>query len=186
MSLYKEHMKTRPKIEDIIPEFVGGSLQKQLLDFVAWMQKNKMKLGIAGANLWNAKCKGKSIFGVALGRDYGRNNKTWGVSLNLNNLAKYEDDVINEGLQEIVWRYIRYCAHCSRCTPGMDMALLGKEFKNICSGLILFINDPDEIMLNGIKRLIELEKQVRVNAKSSCYKRKEVNQCQSKKPSKKT
>jgi len=162
MTLYQAHMKTRPKIEDIIPEFIDGGLQKQLLNLAAWMQENKMKIGIAGANLWSAKCKGKSIFGVALGRSYGRDNKIWGVSLNLNNLTEYEDDVINEGLQGIVWDYIRYCAHCSGCAPGIDTVLLGKEFKNICPGLILFINDPDETMLNGVKRLIELEKQARV------------------------
>jgi len=76
-------------------------------------------------------------------------------------LGEYEDAIINDGLQNIVWNGIKYCSSCTGCAPGRDVTLLGKECKGLCHAPVVTVCDPDEATVNGIKRLLELEKQAR-------------------------
>jgi len=48
LTLYQQQKITKPKAEDIIPDFIGGDMQKNVLDYVAWLGTNlKMKTSLA-------------------------------------------------------------------------------------------------------------------------------------------
>ena len=165
-TLWNEQKITRPKIDEIIPDVSDAGIRKTVSEFVLFLRENKMSPGWAGANLWNAKSKGKSICGIGLGKRnwFCKESNFWVVTLNhLNHMDEYEDKIIKEGLQEIVWNNIRHCAYCSRCAPGKNIKICGKELKSVCKDSHLFIHDPDEAMVSGIKKLLELEKQARIN-----------------------
>ena len=187
--LLDKQKKTRPQIENIIPEFMDGDMKRSALDFAAWLRENKMSPGWAGfTNAWKAANKGRTICYIKLGAGSGASNirnNIWVVAPFLENLDKYEDKVIGENLQGLLWDNVFYCVQkpkeslppeeirhyaltypCNiwNCAPGKDMTVCGKELTNICRNgnrQHFWFHDPDEKTLNAIKRLLELEKEAR-------------------------
>jgi len=183
----------KPKVEDVIPHFLDGHNKALALDFVAYLRANKTAPGWAGIhNQWKSVCKGKNICRIsfisprwfATTKSNKRDSK-WVVTVYLQHLSTYEDVVIAEGLQHLLWENVYYCVHkpkdsvphvdlrqsamsypCNHwnCAPGKNIIICGKELTNVCRGDNLqyyWVYDPDEMALNGIKRLFELEKQAR-------------------------
>ena len=158
--------KIKPVIEDIIDKHYNGDMKQSALDFVAHLRLNKMSPGYAGyAMAWDAKCKGKTICKVSLGGE--KNNQEWNVMLYLKNSEKYENTVIEEGLQDCVWDNVTLCGSCdprNTCTPeDKTKILIGKEVKGVCRhwyNQIRFWN-PNGSDMYKIKRLLELEQQAR-------------------------
>ena len=159
---YKAATQSKDQIEDFIPVYITGDMRKTALDFVAYLKESKMKPSWSVTNTWNANCKGKSLCKINLGEEVWANSKSWSIQLRLNHLGEYEDAIINDGLQDIVWNGIKYCSSCTGCAPGRDVTLFGKECKGLCHAPNVTVCDPDETTVNGIKRLLELEKQARI------------------------
>jgi len=172
-SLLQEQKRTRPKIENLIPVYITGDNQKIVFDFVAWLRENKMSPGWAGfTNSWTANYKGKSICKITLCNNH---EPSWSVTLPLRHVSKYEETIINERLQDIVWDNQQFCVHKDRsgrtdvhcnpnkeCAGGVIRTIFGKEIDGVCrySWFARFL-DPDEATINGIKRLLELEQRTR-------------------------
>jgi hypothetical protein len=174
--ILKKQRAIKAKIEDVIPEYLDGDNKKNALEFVAYMRANKMQPAWLSANFWKAMCKGKSICYIRLPKGDMRSwllpeetTNAWTVTPALNHLDAYEDSIIKEGLQSIIWENIYYCRNvllgiCNshKCAPGKSGTILGKEFKNVChhnQGL-WFLN-PDETTIDCIKKLLELEQKAR-------------------------
>ena len=85
------------------------------------------------------------------------------------NMNTYENEIIDENMENHIWDGLSYCHSCNNgCSPGMNMIILKKEFTGLCNGmsfsgrlLISFVN-PDNAAFSCIKRLLELEKQARI------------------------
>jgi len=161
LTLYQQQKTTKPKIEDVIPYYINGDMKKTALDFVKYLRVNKMSPSWNGANQWGTVSQGKNICYISLGNKSWRKSDYWIINLHLTHIKNYEISIMNEGLEKIVWDNIRYCGHCSGCAPGKNIPISGKEFKGICRDFILFICDPDETMVNDIKKLLEFEKKAR-------------------------
>jgi hypothetical protein len=172
----KEQNKSKPAIEDVIPDYLCGDIKKNALDFCEYLRANKIKPVWAGANTWKAIYKNKPICYIRLFNDdwnklpraamYG--GHSWVVTLYIErNMHRYEDVILKEGLQNFIWDNVHYCMLCrSPChghtPPHRDTVAFGKEIKRICHGRELtWVFDPDEQAVNRIKRLLELEKQAR-------------------------
>ena len=171
----KEQKKTRPKIETFASEYLDGTLKDNVLEFIADLREMKMNPSYAGIlNAWTLSHTGKLLARIQFYNDECKwvNKRTWSVSLYLNNLHMYEDVIISEGIQNVLWDNIRgYCtdgckstkAPIRPCHPGKTLTLAGKEFKRVCVCYPhIWIWDADKAMLSNIKRLLELEKQARV------------------------
>ena len=179
VSLYQQQKAIKPLIEDIIPEFLDGDMRKSALDFVAHLRANKMKPVWCLTNQWNANYKGKTICKIHLRNGGGgwsnierRDRDYWIIQLYRSHMHEYEETIMNDGLQNIIWDNIVYCRSCkpkgeSRvgCAPGVNIKLLGKEIKGVCGcNWTTWIFDPDEATVNGIKRLLELEQKARTES----------------------
>jgi len=169
--IYSPKNKSNSKIEDFIPLYLGGAEQERALDFITYLRTNKIALRGGGTmNVWDAYCKGNRICQINLhwGRSNYGNNTTWSIILRLDRINEYQETILSEGMQNIIWDNVRYCGFCSyHCHTG-DAVVLGKKFRNLCYGsesntTMFRINNPDTATLNGIKRLLELEKMARVN-----------------------
>ena len=158
---YKAATQSKDQIEDFIPVYIIGDLQKTALDFVVYLKENKMKPSWSVTNTWNANCKGKSLCKINSGEEVWANSKSWSLQLRLNHLNEYEEPIISDGLQNIVWNNIKYCGSCAGCAPGIDRTLFGKVCKGLCHVPVVTVCDPDKATVDGIKRLLELEKQAR-------------------------
>ena len=164
---HKEQAKIKPKppIEDVISElFEEGEKKQALLNFVEHLRKNNMNPVWTLHNKWKANNKGKTIFYLGL------NANSWDIDLFLHNRDSYDDAIINEGLQYVFWDRIVFwpnpihdCAgyRNKRCLAGKDVTIYGKEYKNICGCMSKFIRNPSNKTIEGIQRLLELEKQAR-------------------------
>ena len=156
ISLFNEYKKNKVTPEERIPVHIAdGEKQKAALDLVSWLRANKLSPGCYGINRWKASNKGTGICFLLLENDSMR------VRLDLTYMKEYEESIMAEGLQQFVFDKISYCHHCAGCKPGIDITLLGRELKDICRTMILYIQDPDEAAVDCIKKLLELEKKAR-------------------------
>ena len=157
------------KIEEVIPEYLNGDMQKLALDLVAYLRANKMNPTQTAHNSWKVNYKGSCLCYVRICdaehyyRKFPDNPPSWVITLYLNYINEYENVIINEKLQDIILNNVGYlCTSCRHCAPGRDVTVLGKEIKGVCAGVPLtWVFDPDETTLNGIKKLLELEQVAR-------------------------
>ena len=159
-----EQKKIKLKIEDVIPQYLDSDMRRAALDFAAWLRLNKLTPGQYGINRWKASNKGTGICFIVLGSNVWKKHDSWVIRLDFYHIKEYEASIINEGLQEFVWANIHHCWNCAGCAPGVDMTIMGKEFKGICYNsdkVIVYICDPGEAEFNVIKRLLEFEKKAR-------------------------
>ncbi|MDF2686985.1 MAG: hypothetical protein K0S55_2168 [Clostridia bacterium] len=157
--------KRKPEIEDAILEQLDGDKQKLALDFVAWLRENKMTLRWAGfKNAWKANYKSKTICYVKL-KSNESNEKKWVVYPYLNHINQYEELIVTEDLQNIIWDNMFYCLSCRTPCNTTNITFLGKEIKGVCGGRQpVWFFEPDNATINCIKKLLELEKKARVEA----------------------
>ena len=158
----------KPQIEEIIFQYLDTDKQKTVSDLAAWLRANKMAPSPEWAgetyNAFVNKCKGYIIHRTEIAK-----NGSWKIKLYLQQIKKYENVIISEGLQHIVWQHLKYCNEkCgTKCQPGCDLTILGKKFNGLCKDaninhfLRININNPGEEMLVKIKRLLELEQKAR-------------------------
>lgn len=161
--LQKQKM-SKPKIEDVIPDYLDGDMSKAALDFVAYLRANKMSPTWANANAWKASYKGKGICYVRLEKEGFWDRKgLWVITPLIDHYDEIEDVIMHEGLQTIIWDNLYYCKQCHPAPCNIrDMTILGKEFKGLCGGRPpVWFWDPDETTINCIKRMLELEKKAR-------------------------
>ena len=178
ITLLRVQRELKPKIEDVIPEYLIDDMGKNAINFVTYMQENNMTLRWAGVhNAWKANYKGKPICYVRLADGSApawlssANNAKLTITPYLNNINEYQEKIINEGWQNLIWDNLYYCKVCGNgCAPGKDIAILNKDFKGLCNGIfccrfsVSFVN-PDEITVNRIKKMLEWEKQARTKNK---------------------
>jgi len=85
-------------------------------------------------------------------------------------MSEYENEIIDENMQNYIWDGLAYCHACNNgCSPGAAKTILSKDLTGLCNGMfysgrfpISFVN-PDETAISCIKKLLELEKQARKN-----------------------
>jgi len=151
-------------VEDCIPECVDDSMKNASRDFIMHLQANNIKPKFKILCWWEANYKGL-IVKIHLPYHQQKSMFSWSIGIYLNHMDMYEDTIIQEGLQHILWDNLMFCKGCpSVCAPGVDMNILGKGIKGICvhcHPTVTWIYDPDEATLIGIKRLLELEQQAR-------------------------
>ena len=178
LTVLQQFIKDKPIPEDIILKCCDGEKKENALSFIVWLRENKLspRFSRSSPNSWEADYKGKSICILSL-RGAGMVQGDWRIRLNLAHMEAYSETIMNEGLQEIIWNSVGYCLYSERspyfgmakapgCSPnkpcrlGETRTVLGKEIKFCCHGGAGFIS-PAETTLNGIKKLLELEKQAR-------------------------
>ena len=172
ISLYQEQKVIKPLIEDLIPCFFDGDTEKSVFDLVAFMRANKLKPSWCLTNAWKAVCKGKNICYIRFGAGstYVKDVKLV-ISLNTLHIKAYEQTIIDEGLQQILWGNVLHCIKkaeesCNNwgCAPGKTVTICGKDITNICCNSNrqhFWFHDPDVATIEAIKRLLELEKKAR-------------------------
>jgi len=187
--LYQQQKGSKPVIEDIIPKIITDkSKQKIALDFVVWLRQNKIQL--AWGNLknswaWKANYKGKTIIGITMKSDswVDYDNKFWYI-IPYFNLKKHTEALMNEKLKNFIQDNQSYCVHgvnrrrkgnCNPkrvCAGGISKTIFGKDFAGLCCGgnlnstdkIGVTFFDPDDVMIDWVKKLVELEKKTREEA----------------------
>ena len=181
------HKKSKPVAEDVIPEVLDGELRENALRFAAYMRENKMpfKQHTTNRQTQSAKYKSKTICKMVV---YDANAtkyydvrqptgvQSWLVNPWLDRINHYDENIANEGLQNIVWDNVKYCVwgvnsgmtgdyrFCKPnhgCAGGVNITRCGKTLHGVCPNCTYMFWDPGEAEIAAVKRLMELEKQAR-------------------------
>jgi len=190
ISLYQDQKKAKPLIEDMIPNWFDGEMKNHATDFVTRLRVKKLNPTWFLANQWKIASKGKMLCRISLNTFWcpKKEDTKWVVTTYLQNLKEYEDVIINEDLQHLLWNNVLYCAYkpldslpaeearsypgqapCNNhgnCNPGKNITVCNKELTNICCNdnrQFFWIRNPDQSALDGIIKLLELEKAARNN-----------------------
>ncbi|MCL2433922.1 MAG: hypothetical protein FWD16_05330 [Clostridia bacterium] len=154
LTTLQKQLKDKPIIEDVIPKYLDDERKQTALDFVAWLRVNKFNPNLTLHPGWE-KVLGKV---------------KWGIQLYHGLISGYKHTALKEGLQSVLWDSVSHCKQCKSCAPGLDVTLLGREFKGICgaygNNVMTWVYDPDEMAIDKIKRLLELEKAARTSRHS--------------------
>jgi len=148
-------MPEKPKIEQIISEYLDGEMKKIALEFAEYMRESKIPLKLCATNTWRWKAlyKGKAVCGVVFTQNsWSIGPVNWPLTKCDYNTG-YEDVSTNERLKNSAWKNISYCKGCNKkCCAYVQASVFGKEFDKVCwMSHICFINpDADAIELAKI------------------------------------
>ena len=162
--------KAKPKIEEVISEYLDANIREAAAEFAEYMRANKMPLRWASKNRYKALQKNTAICWVDLNQR-ALSPVKWRIGTVLTNIAKYEKFILDEGWQDFILEKIEnaYCKPCNPdrlCVGGNNLSILGKDFNGICQNIIFHkiridFDDPNEMTVSRIKKLVELEQQAR-------------------------
>ena len=131
-------MPEKPKLEELIPEYLDGGMRKTALDFVAYMRENKMAPAYRPSLRYKCNYKGKGICTISLPRKFPNPNpyydnefaqtwmsnehihkNNWVVIPQLDHLSEYEN-LIDEGMKNIIWdtKNMYFCNGCWASNPN--------------------------------------------------------------------
>ncbi len=149
-------VKTKPKIEDIAPDYLNGDTLDNLLSFVVWMRANRMTPTFAnksktGVNYTSRVCYLKLRHGSWY---------IWPAGKKVGYLHEYVHAFLDcEELKDLVSASLAPCMKdCShQCNAGLSftVTVCGKVFENICCCCPVRFHNPDAETLRIIKKVIE-------------------------------
>ena len=153
--------KTRIKIDDAINEYIENENEKKIiLDFIAWLRKNKMSPSWNARNSWKVSFNKHKVFILNVDKNIITIRRYF-----VNFTNECQTFIINNNLQNLVCNNMTMCSRlenksCTGCPPspdftGISINICGKEIKNICRGVIMKFVNPDYETLAGIKKLLE-------------------------------
>lgn len=153
--------KIKPKIEAAISEYLNGDRKKNALEFISYLKANGMSPHWNSTNSWKACYRQKLVCFIKV-YDSG----SWQIRPALYNTSNpcvpcdFEKFIIEEKLEEFIWRNLKACRSCLPCAPGISIKIADKEFHNRCGYNTVQINNPDTEALLNIKKILEYKKSI--------------------------
>ena len=153
--------ETKPTVEQEIKTHLSGDLQKNALNFVAYMNASSTKKHLSG---WEHLSGDICFIVVDPGHlyVYFGHNKTrvcFRASECNGDIYSYP---LNQSMKEFIWNNINQCNHfrtngeicgCGQ-QPGLSFVLLGKKIDNLCNCPVCFV-DPTADTFDKIKKMVE-------------------------------
>jgi len=155
----------KKKIERFIKERLTGDVQKNALDFAAWLRANDMRLERQTVGYWADKiyfiCSYTSEYVCYIAiNEYDENNfVVWSDD---SGSMWFENPPLDERTREIAWKNVNVCDDPSACEScklrhGTRKTMFGKEFHSVCPTALKFIN-PDAEEMACMKKLFKIRK----------------------------
>jgi len=155
-TLAQEQMKIKPKIEEIIPEFLDGELKEAAFEFIAYLKLKKHTPRYSSFNSWKVSYKSKMLFYIKIEKNI--------LSIAFH-LEKFNCEH-NEALIKAIQDNLSPCNACLKaCRKGMELIVFGKKFTNICHYWTIKFVNPNINTLEHVKELMECRKGI-INAVS--------------------
>ena len=150
-TIIQEQARLKPKIEEIIPEYLEVESRQSLEELLDFCRANGIKCTWSATNIWKLSLKSKTAGMIYIGKfpcqkaDIAKN---WWCM----HIPMFEEVILNENLTEVIHRNVLPCAHGQKsCGPGKTMTIFGKEFHGVHG--VLFKN-PDAETLSCIQKLL--------------------------------
>jgi len=165
-SYYKSQGKKRPKLEDVLNDYLEGDNLQNALHFSSWLRANKMAPQYISGHLDGGM--GMS-WAVIYGKKDGKANRVCHIKLYNDSWHicpsgdYYEDFKNNTGLEKEITATLNPCYYepdqtCThKCNSGMGhtMKFFGKEYSKLCIGFTIRLRNLDEQSLEKVKTIIK-------------------------------
>ena len=160
-SFYQKQGKVRPKLEDVLNDYLDGDNLKNALDFAAWLRANKMAPQYISGNLSGGM---GMAWSVIYGKKENRANRVCHIKLYNNSWhicpsGDYYDDFKNiVELETMITSNLHPCTVCGHnCNSGMGQTMMffGKEFNKICGGFTIRLCNLNVADLEKVKKVLE-------------------------------
>ena len=168
-SIVQIQAKAKPKIEEIINEYLDGEPKQSILKYLDICKANGVKTPWSATNRWVLKLNKQTIGMIYIGVNpcgdvkKGIQKNVWYTCVYNAPGLLYEElnkggisDKEKEDLTHIIHNNLAKCAnHKKRCVPLKNITIFGKEFNesdNLCSNCggtnysILFTNADDKTL----------------------------------------
>ena len=165
-AFYKSQGKNRPKLEDVLNDYLEGDNLKNALDFASWLRANKMGPQYISGHL--AGGMGMS-WAVIYGKKEGKVNRVCHIKLyneswhicpsgdyydDFKNYAELETE-ITTALNPCTFEPNQTCTHKCNDGTGHTMTFFGKEFSNLCGHFVIRLRNLSNTSLEKVKKVIE-------------------------------
>ena len=146
----KSEQEKKLTLDEQINSKLSGDIQKNALDFVAYMRAAGMMNDSTHSTAFTYNGRWVCILIIYEG----------GWTIYDNPLCGREDNFpVDEYLKEFAWEHVNICGKCGcPSKPGTRKTIFGKEFDNVCTSEVAFDN-PDPETLKKVMRLIDIWKQ---------------------------
>jgi hypothetical protein len=165
ISVYKTQKAKKPNVKDAIEQICDGDIKQKACDFTDYLINMRMKPIWASTNSYSLSYKEKRVGYFKLGGESSFEKNLISVSVYPVSAEFYDEYLLNKTdtekerfMGEFTSSYIKYCTSCSKCTPGKDIIILGKKYKNICKHQGRHIINPTNTQINFIKELIDMRR----------------------------
>ena len=156
------------RIENAICEVLTGDVQKNALNFVAYLRVNEMVIEREIGGYWDDKFyyaisyNDEFVCFILIGATEEDSSEPWVVWSDSSRSKWYENASLDEQQKEIAWKYVDICGggdDCGSCgnPGGIDKTIFGKEFNNVCLTVFRFDN-PNAVAVECLKNLVEIRK----------------------------
>jgi len=155
----------KKKMERFINETLTGDVQKNALDFAAWLRENDMRLERQTVGYWADKiyfiCSYKSeyVCYIAINECDENNFVVWSDD---SGSAWFENPALDERTREIALNNVNICDDPSACGScklghGTPQTMFGREYPSVCLTALSFTN-PDAETVACMEKLFEIRK----------------------------
>ena len=146
-------------IENFIGDVLAGDMQKNALEFAAYLAASDMLFERGGGYwadklYWRIKYKDKSVCYVLI------KDASWIIWSDDSGVNSFEDFSPDEHMKEIAWKHLDICEKADRCFDGCARGrktIFGKEFDNVCGTAMKFEN-PNADTVECMKKIMEIRK----------------------------
>jgi len=164
-SFYQKQGKARPKLEDVLNDYLDGDNLKNALEFTAWLRANKMAPQYISGHLSGGM---GMAWSVIYGKKENKANRVCHIKLYNNSWYicpsgdYYDDFMNNDELEQLITSNLNPCTgietRCSHmCNSGMGhtMTFFGKNISKLCVGFTIRLRNIEDAMLVKVKEVIE-------------------------------
>jgi len=152
----------KKSIEKQIQKKLSNDLQKNALDFVAYMRANEMPPDAPSSNVFRYLGEAVCVLAIHPVDDVPGWNIYWGDYDSSIFSGKCDDVPVDEQLKNFFMEHIKICCNFTSngkwcgcgSLPGKSMRIFGTDFDNLCTSLTWFGN-PDTATLENIYKLAD-------------------------------
>ena len=163
-----EKKTPEPKVENIVNEILAGEMQKNALDFIAFLRGNDFYMEFNPNEYEKGKWSGAigGVVGDSIAYMFVSPGTKfpcpWNIWLNEYDF-NCDGSADDEELKEFIWANLNHCGKCNpdweKCRGG-DKTVFGRKFDSLCHSPMFFYT-PDAQKLEKIKKLFLKIKQKR-------------------------
>ena len=147
------------KIEEVINDVLKGDTQKNAMELVAYLRAKEFAISTLDekdADTWSGFDVADLCYVNVNGSDQFPG--PWTVWIAANNLGQHSEGLADECVKEFAWSHVSPCGSCGgKCSPGTHTTVFGRDFENVCSHNLIFIN-PDAKTVEGMKKIVDIRK----------------------------